>query len=128
MPTKRRNLMNLVTILGLLLWAGGCHHGHTPALASAEKAVAPAPPLAPMVTLTADPNSIPYGDSTTLSWTSQNATDLDLRPGVGKVQAAGSTSLTLRESTKFTVTATGPGGTETATTRVTVAPPPLGPE
>jgi peptidoglycan-associated lipoprotein len=76
------------------------------------------------VTLTAEPSSIQSGNSATLSWTSQNATDLDLGPGVGKVQSAGSTSVTLRDSTTFTIIATGPGGTETATARVSVYPPP----
>jgi peptidoglycan-associated lipoprotein len=80
------------------------------------------------VILTAEPNNIPYGNSTTLSWTSQNATDLDLGPGVGKVQASGSVTVTPKDSTTFTLTATGPGGTETATARVSVyAPPPPSP-
>jgi peptidoglycan-associated lipoprotein len=76
------------------------------------------------VTLTAEPGSIQSGNSATLSWTSQNATDLDLQPGVGKVQAMGSTSVAPQGSTTFTLTATGPGGTETATARVSVYPPP----
>jgi peptidoglycan-associated lipoprotein len=124
MPTKKRVLMDLVAILGLLLVAGGCRHRPTPALASAERVPAPVPAPAPTVTLTAEPNNIQAGDSTTLSWTSENATNLDLSPGVGKVETAGSTSLTLRDSTTFTLTATGPGGTETATARVTVRQPP----
>ena len=44
---------------------------------------------------------------------------------MGKVQAAGSTSVTLQDSTTFTITAKGPGGTESATARVTVMPPPV---
>lgn len=64
------------------------------------------------------------GQSVTLSWTSQNATDLDLQPGVGKVQAQGSTTATPDDSTTYTLTVTGPGGTQTATARVTVTIPP----
>jgi len=49
---------------------------------------------------------------------------LDLEPGVGKVQASGSSSVTPQDSTTYTLTATGPGGTQSATARVTVTIPP----
>jgi peptidoglycan-associated lipoprotein len=74
--------------------------------------------------LTAEPSTIDKGQSVTLSWSSQNATDLDLEPGVGKVQASGSSSVTPQDSTTYTLTATGPGGTQSATARVTVTIPP----
>jgi peptidoglycan-associated lipoprotein len=74
--------------------------------------------------LTAEPSTIEKGQSVTLSWTSQNATDLTLDPGVGKVQAQGSTTVTPQDSTTYTLTATGAGGTQTATARVTVTAPP----
>ena len=48
----------------------------------------------------------------------------DLEPGVGKVQASGSSSVTPQDSTTYTITATGPGGTTSATARVTVTIPP----
>jgi peptidoglycan-associated lipoprotein len=76
------------------------------------------------VTLTAEPSTIEKGQSVTLSWSSQNATDLDLQPAVGKVQASGSSSVTPQDSTTYTLTATGPGGTQSATARVTVTIPP----
>jgi peptidoglycan-associated lipoprotein len=76
------------------------------------------------VTLTAEPSTVEKGQSVTLSWTSQNATDLDLQPEVGKVQAQGSSSVTPQDSTTYTLTATGPGGTQSATARVTVTIPP----
>jgi peptidoglycan-associated lipoprotein len=74
--------------------------------------------------LTAEPSTIDKGQSVTLSWSSQNATTLDLQPGVGTVQAAGSSSVTPQDSTTYTLTATGPGGTQSATARVTVTIPP----
>ena len=120
MYTKKRIFAKLVAVLGWALLAGACRGGRTPAPAIPEKAETPQPPPAPTVTLVAEPNNIQSGDSTTLSWTSQNATDLDLVPGVGNVQAMGSTSVTLKDSTTFTLTATGPGGTGSATARVTV--------
>jgi peptidoglycan-associated lipoprotein len=75
-------------------------------------------------TLTAEPSTVEKGHSVTLSWTSQNATELILEPTVGKVQAQGSTTVTPQESTTYTFTATGPGGSQTATARVTVMVPP----
>jgi peptidoglycan-associated lipoprotein len=74
--------------------------------------------------LTAEPSTIERGQSVTLSWTSQNATDLTLDPGVGKVQAQGSTTVTPQDSTTYTLTASGPGGSVTETARVTVTVPP----
>jgi len=82
------------------------------------------PPPPPTVTLTAKPSTVEEGQSSTLSWTSQDATDLELAPGVGKVGVQGSTTVTPQRSTTYTLTATGPGGTQTATARVTVTDPP----
>jgi hypothetical protein len=70
--------------------------------------------------LTLEPTRIEKGQSVKLLWDSQNASDLDLEPGVGKVPATGSRSVTPQESTTYTLTATGPGGTKRPTARVTV--------
>ena len=58
-----------------------------------------------------------------MRWTSQNATDLELEPGVGKVQPEGSTSVTPDDSTTYTLTATGPGGAQVPSARVIVTIP-----
>ena len=81
------------------------------------------PASAPEVTLHAEPGSVEKGHSVALVWTSSNATSLDLEPGVGKVAAAGGMSLTPSDSTSYTLTAAGPGGTKTATAFVTVTQP-----
>jgi peptidoglycan-associated lipoprotein len=67
---------------------------------------------------------IQRGQSVTLTWSSTNATMLNLTPGPGNVAAQGSTSLSPTDSVTYTITATGPGGTENASARVTVTPPP----
>ena len=98
----------------------------------AKKPVASAPPpppppppaAAPTVTLSANPSSINAGDSSTLSWTSTNATSVAIAPEVGTVTAEGSTKVTPADSATYTITASGPGGTANATARVTVAAPP----
>src|SRR5580704_5528756 len=74
---------------------------------------APAPSAQPTVTLSASPAQINSGDSTTLTWSSTDASDADIEPGVGKVAVQGSTPVNPTNSTTYTITAT-------ATTRVTV--------
>jgi peptidoglycan-associated lipoprotein len=87
---------------------------------------APAPSSAqPTVTLNASPTSVKSGDTVTLSWTSTDATDLDIEPGVGKVTPQGSTPVNPTESTTYKITATGPGGTSTSDARVTVGAAPV---
>ncbi len=120
MREQKRSLALLVGLLGVVLLAGACHK--KPVAATPTPPPPPAP--APTVNLTAEPSTVEKGQSVTLSWTSQNATDLTLDPGVGKVQAQGSTTATPQDSTTYTLTATGPGGTQTATARVTVTAPP----
>lgn len=63
------------------------------------------------------------GESTTLSWSSTNATDLELS-SVGSVAPEGSTKVSPTDSTTYTITAKGPGGSTEASTRVTVNVPP----
>jgi peptidoglycan-associated lipoprotein len=48
---------------------------------------------------------------------------LALQPGIGKVTESGSMTFPLLDSTTFILTATGPGGTQTASVRVTVTIP-----
>ena len=73
--------------------------------------------------LTADPGTVEKGHSVTLHWSAPNATDLDLEPGVGKVQAEGSTSVAPQESTTFTLTATRSTETVNSTAYVSVSNP-----
>ena len=80
--------------------------------------------LAPAVTLDADRSSIVAGQDVYLRWTSSNATDVDIEPGLGKVQLSGSKAVSPRESTTYTLTAIGPGGIKTATTFIAVTTPP----
>ena len=121
MRKKQQGWMGLVGILAMVLLAGACHEKQI--AAPATPAPPPPTPPAPTVTLTAEPATIEKGHAVTLSWTSQNATDLNVQPELGKVQAQGSTSITPQTSTTYTITATGPGGTQNSTARVTVTFP-----
>jgi peptidoglycan-associated lipoprotein len=83
-----------------------------------------APPASPTVTLQANPAVIQRGESSTLTWSSTNATTLTLSPAIGNVAPEGSTSVTPQDSTTYTITATGPGGTADSTAHITVTAPP----
>ncbi len=119
-----RKFTLLLGVATVFAFIGGCKKQ----VASAPPThAAPAPAAAqPTVTLSASPSTINPGDSTTLSWTSTDATDADIEPGVGKVAVQGSTPVNPTSSTTYTITATGTGGTATATTRVTVSAGPAG--
>ena len=81
------------------------------------------PPL-PTVTITADPLSIQLGDSSALTWTSTYADSCSIEPDVGAVAITGSTTVCPNETTTYTITAAGPGGTSTAGAKVIVIYPP----
>lgn len=121
-----RKLANHAVIL-ILLTAGlalvGCH-SHRPPLgpvAEAPSANPPEPPAPPVCKLTAEPAAIDAGKSVTLSWSSQNATDVNIDPSLGKQLTEGSVSASPENSTTYVLTATGPSGSATCTARVTVS-------
>lgn len=86
----------------------------------------PPPPLpAPTAMLTANPNTISAGQSTSLTWNTDYASDIEI-DGIGKVDPSGTRTVTPTESTTYHLTARNATGTKDATARVTVnpAPPP----
>jgi peptidoglycan-associated lipoprotein len=122
----RRSLGSVVlfSLLALVITVSGCKK---PPVAAAPPPPPPppaAPPAQPTVTLQASPAVIQNGQSSTLNWSSTNATSLNLTPGVGTVAPMGSTSVTPNNSTTYTITATGPGGSANTNVRITVTPPP----
>src|ERR1700758_554387 len=111
---------SLVVVLAASVLTFGC--SKKPKQVSAPPTAAPPPAAAqPTVTLQASPSAMEKGDSSTLSWTSTDATQLTVAPDVGTVTAQGSTKVTPSASTTYTITASGPGGSATASARVTVA-------
>src|SRR5215467_15188897 len=110
----------VLTALAAAAVAAGC--GKKPVVSNTPPPAAP-PAARPTVTLQANPTSINKGDATTLNWSSTNATQLTIAPEVGAVAPDGSTKVTPSESTTYTVTASGPGGSADSTVRVTVNAP-----
>jgi peptidoglycan-associated lipoprotein len=83
----------------------------------------PPPAARPTVTLQASSTFIQKGDSVTLTWSSTNATSLVLTPSVGSVSPEGNAKVSPAESTTYTITATGPGGSADQSVRITVGAP-----
>jgi hypothetical protein len=83
-----------------------------------------APPASPKVALSASPTSAQAGQQVTLTWSSTKATSVTLEPSVGGVAAQGSTTVRPSQSTAYTVTATGPGGSARASAQVIITPAP----
>ncbi len=74
----------------------------------------------PTVTINADPLNIVKGESTTLTWSSTEAINAEIDPGIGAVEVDGSMEVFPVETTTYTITVTGNGGTATASTTVVV--------
>jgi peptidoglycan-associated lipoprotein len=77
----------------------------------------------PSISISADPEGIVRGQSTTLRWHSSNAERVSITD-VGNVPPSGSRAVSPSTSTTYTATATGPGGSDDASTRVTVSEEP----
>jgi peptidoglycan-associated lipoprotein len=85
-----------------------------------SKVVAVTPrPAKPSITISADQSAITRGQSTTLRWSSNNADRVTISE-LGTVQSSGSRAVSPSQSTTYEATATGAGGTDNASTRVTV--------
>ena len=118
MNQRKLRWMMLAFVLMTIMTLGACKKKVAP-----PPPPPPPPPAAPTASLTANPNTVDKGGSTTLTWQTSNATDVSI-DGVGAVQPSGSQSVTPADSTTYTLTAKGAGGTQTATARVTVTSPP----
>ncbi len=127
---KRNNVKNIdlkpqtlktlatVTALGAVLMLGACH----------KKAAPPPPPppppaASPTAAISVSPDTIQPGQSATLTWQTSNATDVSI-DGIGAVQPSGSQSVNPTDSTTYHLVAKGSGGTQEASTRLTVTQPP----
>jgi peptidoglycan-associated lipoprotein len=109
--------ISFVVSLFLLISIAGCAKKVTTA-----KLPPPPPQQAPAVSLSVSRPDIERGQSTQLSWKTDNASAIEIE-GLGTVSAEGSRSVQPSASTNYVLSATGPGGTSRASARVTVSEP-----
>lgn len=118
MNQSKRNWIVVLTMLLLALGIGGC--GKKP-----KPVQPPTPPPQPKpvtATLSANPANIERGQTSTLTWSTENADNVTLQGT--KVDPSGSQTVSPTQSTDYHLVATGAGGTQDATARVTVSQPP----
>lgn len=111
---KQMKISLFVAILGAVLLSSGC----AKKAAQATPPAAPAPPT-PTATLAATPEVIQEGQSTMLTWKTENASNVTIE-GLGTLPPSGSKPVTPNGSTTYTLVAKGPGGTQDVSARVTV--------
>ncbi len=118
-------------LLGFALFIGatGCKKkvAPPPPPPPPQEVPAPPPPAKPVISqFVAEPSTIERGRSAVLRWDASNATEMTINQGIGTVAARGQRDVTPQNTTTYTLTVKGPGGTDSrsVTVNVTVPPPP----
>ncbi len=140
---RKRKLTVISVALALAMFAAGCKKKAPPPPPPPPPQPAVDRPTAPptssnrpapvVAQFTAEPTSIERGQSSTLRWeVSGEITGVTIDQTIGTVQNVGSRRVFPSNSTTYTLTATGPGGSVTASAVVSVTspmapPPPMSP-
>jgi hypothetical protein len=95
--------------------------GTTQSICNANVTVTDRVGMPRIVRFTADPTLIGEGDPSTLTWTTEGATQVSIST-LGDVDAVGTRDVTPRTTTTYVLTATNPAGSVTAVATVTVIP------
>ncbi len=77
-------------------------------------------PIPPRGAFVLKPDTIKLGESTELKWLVRDATLIEIEPGIGRVDSAGSLILNPENSTTYKMTAIGPGGNLNYTAAINV--------
>jgi len=113
---RKRSWLLILGTAALMALLGGCKKKQPPT-------PPPTPPPQPVTaTLSANPANIDRGQSSTLTWSTSNADDVNI-DGIGKVSANGSQSVSPTSTTTYRLSATGKGGTQEASATVNVSVP-----
>jgi len=97
------------------------HSANTAGLSSASSATINCTPTPPTVSASLTPTSIVRGDMAALSWTSTVTTTSSCNiPGIGVEGVFGSVVFSPLQTTTYTVTCTGPGGSASSNATLTV--------
>ena len=117
MKLRKIQWIKVISALVLILLVAGCNKKKP----TAPTPVPPPPAPVPKAFLTADPLTIAPGQASTLTWSTDFATDVTIN-GIGKVDPSGSKSVVPTESTTYRLVAKNDRGSTEATARVTVTP------
>jgi len=128
---SKRKISVIWLAASLALFAAGCKKKAPPPPPPPPpppvetKPTPPAPAAPTIAQFSAEPTNIQRGQSSTLRWeVSGQATSVSINQSIGTVQNAGSRLVFPSETTQYTLTATGPGGSVTRDASVTVTAPP----
>jgi peptidoglycan-associated lipoprotein len=105
----------IATVLAVLVMQSACSKNASPT-------PPPPPPPAPKASLTANPQTIQRGQSSILTWSTENATEVTIDP-IGRVAERGSDVVNPTQSLTYQLTAKGPGGATQASVSITVTEP-----
>jgi len=120
--SRRIQWIKIVSALAVILAVSACSKKQPPP----PTPVPPPPAPAPKAMLTANPNTITAGQASTLTWSTDFASEVSI-DGIGKVDPSGSMKVLPSESTTYRLVAKNESGMKDATARITVtpaAPPP----
>jgi peptidoglycan-associated lipoprotein len=84
---------------------------------------APKPKLPTIVHFGVEPNGMERGQSATLGWQVNDASEIQIDQGIGSVESSGQRRVSPNESTSYTLYARGPGGEVSATAGLNVRTP-----
>jgi peptidoglycan-associated lipoprotein len=127
---SKRKFSIICLALALAMFAAGCKKKVAPPPPPAPpppvvQPPAPAPAAPTVAQFTAEPTSIQRGQTSTLRWeVTGSVTSVSINQGIGTVQSTGSSRVSPSDSTTYTLTATGPGGSITGSATVNVSAPP----
>jgi peptidoglycan-associated lipoprotein len=121
-----------IPLAAALLLSAGCKKkapAPPPPYTPPPVVAAPKPPPAPVVvSFTANPGTIQRGESSTLRWVVENATEISIDNAIGPVPASGNRSVSPTTTTRYTLTARNAAGASAVSSVpvnvVTPAPPP----
>ena len=83
------------------------------------------PTPAPTITFTASSTNINSGDLVVLTWNVTDSNNTTINQGIGSVPNSSTETVYPTQTTTYTLSASGPGGTNSATVTITVAIPPV---
>ena len=95
-----------------------------PAPAPAPVTTPPPTSAPPTASLSANPGTVDAGGCAELTWSATNSSSVMIDPEVGSVGPSGSRRVCPSNTTRYTLTVNGPGGTRSADATVAVKPKP----